>query len=100
MPVPLSQKKGEIIAGEPSPRERFANILVATNVASRGLDINGVSHVVLYDVPRTLSDYLHRVGRTARAGQAGKVTTLMTRQTYPLVAQIHRMMDYGADNKL
>ena len=70
--------------------KKQARYLVATNVASRGLDIQGVDHVVLYDVPPTLSDYLHRVGRTARANKEGSVTTLVTRKTLPLVQQIHR----------
>ena len=51
-------------------------ILVATNVAARGLHIDDVSHVINYDVPADPEDYVHRVGRTARAGAAGKAITL------------------------
>ena len=51
-------------------------ILVATDVASRGLHIEGVSHVVNYDVPQDPEDYIHRIGRTARAGASGKAITL------------------------
>jgi len=51
-------------------------ILVATDVASRGLHIEGVSHVVNYDVPQDPEDYVHRIGRTARAGASGKAITL------------------------
>jgi ATP-dependent RNA helicase RhlB len=60
--------------------ERFKSgqlkILVATNVAARGLHIDNVSHVINYDVPADPEDYVHRVGRTARAGAAGKAITL------------------------
>lgn len=52
-------------------------IIIATDRASRGLDLPGLAHVVNYDVPRSLTSYLHRVGRTARAGNAGKAWTLV-----------------------
>jgi ATP-dependent RNA helicase RhlB len=52
------------------------HILVATDVASRGLHIEGVSHVINYDLPQDAEDYVHRIGRTARAGAAGKAISL------------------------
>tara|TARA_Y100000310_G_scaffold39747_1_gene37255 strand:+ start:3500 stop:5056 length:1557 start_codon:yes stop_codon:yes gene_type:complete len=54
------------------------HILVATDVAARGLDIKGVSHVYNYDIPPTKNEYTHRIGRTARAGKEGKVINIMT----------------------
>ena len=51
-------------------------ILVATDVASRGLHIEGVSHIINYDLPQDAEDYVHRVGRTARAGAEGKAISL------------------------
>ena len=51
-------------------------ILVATDVASRGLHIEGVSHVINYDLPQDMEDYVHRIGRTARAGASGKAISL------------------------
>jgi ATP-dependent RNA helicase RhlE len=53
-------------------------VLVATDLAARGLDVECISHVVNYDVPGCPEDYVHRVGRTARAGAAGEALTLMT----------------------
>jgi superfamily II DNA/RNA helicase len=64
--------------------------LVATNVAARGLDIEGVETVVHYDIPDDLKTYLHRSGRTARAGEAGMVVTLVLPWEAPAVREIRR----------
>ena len=52
-------------------------VLVATDVASRGLDISDVSHVINHQVPQTLNRYIHRIGRTGRAGKSGKAFTFV-----------------------
>jgi len=61
--------------------ERFAEkkvrVLVATDIAQRGLDVDGISHVVNYDVPKDPEDYTHRIGRTARAGALGTAVTFL-----------------------
>jgi ATP-dependent RNA helicase RhlB len=57
-------------------RDGTLPILVATDVASRGLHIEGVTHVINYDLPQDAQDYVHRIGRTARAGAAGKAISL------------------------
>ena len=59
-----------------------ALVLVCTDVAARGLDISGVSHVYNYDIPREQKEYIHRIGRTARAGKEGKVINILTGRDY------------------
>lgn len=59
-------------------REGDVNVLVATDVASRGIDIQQVSHVINFDVPLIYEDYVHRIGRTGRANQVGEAITFLT----------------------
>lgn len=54
------------------------DILVCTNVASRGLDIDDVAHVINYHAPSNIVDYIHRIGRTGRAGKSGMATTFVS----------------------
>jgi ATP-dependent RNA helicase DeaD len=68
------QRDGVMIAFK-GGRER---LLIATDVAARGLDITGVSHVVNYDMPNSPDIYVHRIGRTGRAGESGRAITLIT----------------------
>jgi ATP-dependent RNA helicase DeaD len=68
------QRDGVMLAFK-GGRER---LLVATDVAARGLDITGVSHVVNYDIPNSPDVYVHRIGRTGRAGESGRAITLIT----------------------
>lgn len=57
--------------------EKKVRVLVATDIAQRGLDVDGISHVVNYDVPKDPEDYTHRIGRTARAGALGTAVTFL-----------------------
>jgi ATP-dependent RNA helicase DeaD len=59
-------------------REGSLDVLIATNVAARGLDIPEITHVVNYDVPQNLEEYVHRIGRTGRAGRDGKAITFVS----------------------
>jgi superfamily II DNA/RNA helicase len=67
-----------------SAMQRFSSqnvaVLVCTDVAARGLDIKGVSHIYNYDIPKDSKDYIHRIGRTARAGKDGKVINIVARR--------------------
>src|SRR5206468_2930705 len=67
------------------------NILVASDVAARGLDVKRVSHVINFDVPWQPDDYIHRIGRTGRAGMTGIAITLATRQDAEAVAGIEKL---------
>jgi ATP-dependent RNA helicase DeaD len=61
-------------------REGKIRILVATDVVGRGIDVEGISHVINYDVPEDPENYVHRVGRTGRMGKDGKAFTFVTRE--------------------
>jgi len=100
-----SLKRGGLKAGqihgdmEQSERikelERFKaeeiNILVASDVAARGLDIKGVSHVFNFDVPWQPDDYVHRIGRTGRAGRTGVAVTLATKEDAEAIDKIEKL---------
>lgn len=66
------------------------NLLVCTDVAARGLDINGVTHVYNYDLPKTSDEYIHRIGRTARAGKEGIAISLLASRDYENFSNILR----------
>ena len=81
--------------------ERFNNgktdYLVASSVAARGLDIKDVTHVFNYDLAKDPQEYIHRGGRTARAGESGKVITLLAEQDHDAFYSIFRKYDIDAD---
>ena len=67
-------------------------VLVATDIAQRGLDINGISHVINYDVPQQAEDYVHRIGRTGRAAATGDAYTFMATDEIAMVRTIERVI--------
>ncbi|WP_051330386.1 DEAD/DEAH box helicase [Niveispirillum irakense] len=71
-------------------RDGRINVLVATDVAARGIDISDISHVINFDLPRVAEDYVHRIGRTGRAGATGISYSLFTRQDRNLVRAIEQ----------
>jgi ATP-dependent RNA helicase RhlE len=73
-------------------RDGRFEVLVATDIAARGLDIADVSHVVNYDVPQHPEDYIHRIGRTGRAENSGDAFTIMTAEDAPHVFAIERFI--------
>jgi ATP-dependent RNA helicase DeaD len=72
-------------------RERRVRVLVCTDVASRGLDVKDLTHVINYSIPRELDNYVHRIGRTARSGKAGLAWSLVTPSHMGLVSRIEKM---------
>jgi ATP-dependent RNA helicase RhlE len=74
-------------------------VLVATNIAARGLDVEGISHVINYDVPEHPEDYVHRIGRTARAEADGDAITLVTPDDEALVHRIEYLLGRKIERK-
>jgi ATP-dependent RNA helicase RhlE len=68
------------------------DILVATDIASRGIDVSEISHVINFDMPDTVDAYTHRIGRTGRAHQTGEAFTFMAQGDEPLVRQIEKVL--------
>ncbi|MDP5220791.1 DEAD/DEAH box helicase [Ruegeria sp. 2205SS24-7] len=73
-------------------RDGTVTILVATDVAARGIDIPGVAYVINYDLPNVPDNYVHRIGRTARAGREGEAITLCAADEVDLLLQIQKVM--------
>ncbi|OFZ68748.1 MAG: RNA helicase [Betaproteobacteria bacterium RBG_16_58_11] len=71
-------------------RDGRTRVLVATDVAARGIDVAGISHVINFDLPRQAEDYVHRIGRTGRAGRTGSAITLVNHSEKRLVRDIER----------
>jgi len=74
-------------------RDKEHRILVATDVAARGLDIPHIEHVINYDLPQVAEDYIHRIGRTARAGKAGEAVCFITPEDGAKWKEIYHLMN-------
>ena len=98
------------IHGDFSQRDRISalegfrsgkhRVLVATNIAARGLDVEGISHVINYDVPEHPEHYVHRIGRTARADAEGNAITLVTPEDERLIHRIEYLLGYEIERKI
>ncbi len=73
-------------------RTGTVDTLIATDIAARGLDVDGISHVVNFDLPHVPEDYIHRIGRTARAGQSGDAVSLAAPEERSQLAAIERLV--------
>ncbi|MCQ2959884.1 MAG: DEAD/DEAH box helicase [Bacteroidales bacterium] len=78
-------------------KAKQTKILVATDVLSRGIDIKGINLVINFDVPRDAADYVHRVGRTARADAKGEAITFISEEDIPRFARIERLIEKSVD---
>ncbi len=89
--------EGEMVQAKRTEAVKHLNdgsitVLVATDIATRGLDIDDISHIFNFDLPRTADIYLHRIGRTARAGK-GTAITLVEAHDHPLLGKISRYLN-------
>ncbi|EFB20285.1 hypothetical protein PANDA_020280, partial [Ailuropoda melanoleuca] len=73
-------------------RSGKVKVLIATDLASRGLDVNDITHVYNYDFPRNIEEYVHRVGRTGRAGKTGLSITLMTQNDWKIATELIKIL--------
>src|SRR5262245_62880526 len=73
-------------------KDNELQVLVATDIAARGLDIEELPHVVNYDLPHVPEDYVHRIGRTGRAGASGEAVSLVSADDRPLLAAVERLI--------
>lgn len=78
-------------------KEGKFRIMIATDVAARGIHVDNVAHVVNFDLPIEPEDYVHRIGRTGRAGATGKATTFVTPRDRGMLKQIERLLGYPLD---
>jgi len=73
-------------------KEGKFRVLVATDIAARGIDVSGISHVINYDIPQYPEDYIHRIGRTGRAGATGDAITFVAREEVQYLARIEKFV--------
>ena len=81
-------------------KDNELRVLVATDIAARGLDIEELPHVVNYDMPHVAEDYVHRIGRTGRAGAEGEAVSLVSHEDRPLMAAIERLMTREVEQRI
>jgi ATP-dependent RNA helicase RhlE len=86
------RSQGERTAALDDFRTGRREVMVATDIASRGIDVSSITHVINYDVPQHPDDYVHRIGRTGRAQAEGDAFTLMTAEEAPDVTAIERFI--------
>ena len=81
-------------------KDSKTQVLVATDIAARGIDINLLPQVVNFDLPYVPEDYIHRIGRTARAGQEGKAVSLVSADEHKLLFDIERLLKKEIPRKI
>jgi ATP-dependent RNA helicase RhlE len=87
-----NRTQGQRVAALEGFRKGRYRVLVATDIAARGIDVDGISHVLNFDAPGTAEDYVHRIGRTARAEATGDALTFVTPADEPIVHGIQRLI--------
>jgi ATP-dependent RNA helicase RhlE len=87
-----NRTQGQRVAALEGFRRGYYRVLVATDIAARGIDVDGISHVLNFDAPGTAEDYVHRIGRTARAEATGDAITFVTPADEPIVHGIQQLI--------
>jgi len=90
--IHADQSQGKRVDALKTFREGQHRILVATDIAGRGIDIPGIEHVINFDIPENVEDYVHRAGRTARGRALGIVATIATWQEIPMIRKIEETL--------
>ncbi|MFY9317814.1 MAG: DEAD/DEAH box helicase [Burkholderiales bacterium] len=80
-------------------KDNELQVLVATDIAARGIDIDELPHVVNFDLPHVAEDYVHRIGRTGRAGSSGEAVSLVSHEDRPLMAAIEKLMNRKVESR-
>lgn len=88
------RSQGQRIAALEAFRRGHSRVLIATDIAARGIDVEGISHVVNYDVPMQAEDYVHRIGRTGRMEAEGCAYTLVTPEDEIMVRRIENVLKH------
>lgn len=92
MPIHGNKSQGARIKALEDFKKGVVRVLVATDIAARGLDIDQLPHVVNFDLPNVPEDYIHRIGRTGRAGNAGEAVSLVCIDEHKLLKDIERLL--------
>ncbi len=94
-----NRSQGQRLAALEAFREGRTRVLVATDIAARGIDVEGISHVVNYDIPMQPEDYVHRIGRTGRAEASGHAYTLVTPEDERMVSRIEFVLKHKLERR-
>jgi ATP-dependent RNA helicase RhlE len=81
-------------------KDNALQVLVATDIAARGIDIDELPHVVNFDLPHVAEDYVHRIGRTGRAGSEGEAISLVSHEDRPLMTAIEKLMNRKVESRV
>jgi ATP-dependent RNA helicase RhlE len=94
-----NRSQGQRVAALDAFKSGRARVLVATDIASRGIDVEGISHVINFDFPMHAEDYVHRIGRTGRADAVGDAISFVTPECEPYVRELQKMTKKTIERK-
>lgn len=98
--IHADRSQAERIAALEAFRRGQFPVLVATDVAARGLDVDGITHVINFAVPNSADDYIHRAGRTARAGAVGEVITFVSPEEEDCLGEIQKVLGFKLPRRI